>query len=97
MPSGGVLDYDSGVDWYVRDYAVYEKAYEDPYYLEVIEPDERNFVDKSGSSNGGLAGAVSTLGICRDIIRHGKSMVAEATLNVQQRNLLEDTIGALGG
>jgi hypothetical protein len=55
----------------------------------VIEPDEWNFIDKRGAGNGRIASAVSTLGVCRDIVRDGKSMVAEATLNMQQKHLLD--------
>jgi hypothetical protein len=91
VPSGGVLDYDSRVDWYVCDYEAYEKAYQDPCYLEVIEPDEWNFVDKSGSKKGGIAGAVSALGIYRDIVRDGESVVEEAKLSDQQKILLKST------
>ncbi|EPE29254.1 Dimeric alpha+beta barrel [Glarea lozoyensis ATCC 20868] len=92
VPSAGVLDYDSGVDWYVRDYDAYERAYEDPYYLEVIEPDEWNFIDKSGGETGGIATAVSTLGVCRDIVRDGKSMVGKPVLDQRQKDLLESSI-----
>jgi hypothetical protein len=92
VPSAGILHYDSGVDWYVRGYAAYERAYEDPYYLKVIEPDEWNFVDKSGGKASGIASAVSTLGVCRDIVRDGKSMVRNPILDQRQKNLLESSI-----
>ena len=57
--------------------------------MEVIEPDEWNFIDKSGESNGGRATVVSTLGVCRDIIRDGKTLVGELALNQRQKDLLE--------
>ncbi|KAH6671200.1 EthD domain-containing protein [Halenospora varia] len=89
VPSGASsLDYDAGVDWYVKDYEKYEAAYKDPYYINVIEPDEWNFVDK-GTGKGSIAGAVSTLGTFRNIVEGGKSCVAEADLSEEQRKLLD--------
>lgn len=74
VPSGnGTLDYDGGVDWYVKSYEGFEASFKDPYYLNVIEPDEWNFVDKGEGKE--IVGAVRTVGISRDIIRDGKSCV----------------------
>jgi hypothetical protein len=87
MPSGSwTLEYDGGVDWYVRRYEDYEAAFKDPYYLDGIEPDEWNFVDKGAGKE--IAGAVSTLGIFRHIVKDGKSMVREAELTEEQKALL---------
>lgn len=87
LPSGSrTLDYDGGVDWYVRSYEDYEAAFKDPYYLKVIEPDEWNFVDKGEGT--AIAGAVSTVGIARDIVRGGRSCVEEASLSAEQMELL---------
>jgi EthD domain len=80
------LDFDGGVDWYVPSYESYEAAFKDPYYLNVIEPDEWNFVDKGSGKE--IAGAVSTVGVSRDIVREGKSCVGEAELSGEQRKLL---------
>jgi hypothetical protein len=33
----------------------FDNAFKDPYYIEVIEPDERKFVDKEGSDGGVVA------------------------------------------
>jgi hypothetical protein len=89
VPSGnGALDFDGGVDWYVLDYEKYEAAYNDPYYINVIEPDEHNFVDK-GDEKTGIVGAVSSLGVCRNIVLDGKSMVKQADLNEEQKRLLQ--------
>lgn len=88
VPSGNSgLDYDGGVDWYVTDYDAYEAAYKDPYYINVIEPDEWNFVDK-GDGKGKVAGAVSTVGVCRDIVRDGKAVVEGKELTQEQRRWL---------
>ena len=86
-----MLEYDAGVDWYVRRYEDYEAAFQDPYYLEVIEPDEWNFVDKAGlgGEGKGIRGAVSTVGIFRHIVQDGKSVAGEVRLGAEQSRLLE--------
>lgn len=86
-----MLEYDGGVDWYVRRYEDYEAAFKDSYYLEAIEPDEWNFVDKAGldGKGKGIRGAVSTVGIFRHIVKDGKSMVGEVRLSAKQGTLLE--------
>lgn len=74
------VEFDAAVDWYVESYEAYLAAYTDPYYVEVIAPDEDNFVDK-GQLDGPDAGkktvvrAVSTLGYCRSMIAEGKPLV----------------------
>ena len=89
MPSGNeTLDFDGGVDWYVLDYKKYEAAYQDPYYINVIEPDEHNFVDK-GTRKTGIASAISTLGVCRNIVLDGKSLVKQADLSEEQKRFLQ--------
>jgi hypothetical protein len=76
------IQFDAAADWYVESYEAYLAAYADPYYVEVIEPDEHNFVDKGQLANGSEAGkktvirAVSTLGHCRSMIKDGKPSVA---------------------
>ena len=77
------------MDWYVPSYEAYEAAFKDPYYANVIEPDEWNFVDKGSGKE--IAGAVSTLGVTRDIIKDGKNCVIEAELSEEQKNLLRTT------
>ncbi|RDW65239.1 hypothetical protein BP5796_09931 [Coleophoma crateriformis] len=86
VPSGeGALDYDGGADFYVADYASYEAAFRDPYYINVIEPDERRFVDKgsqSGAVGTRIVGAVSTVGFEKVIIEGGKAMVGHGGLKL---------------
>lgn len=67
-------------DFYVRDYNDYLAAFQDPYYLEVIKPDEDAFVDK-GQIEGadtqelGKLRAISTMGLCKSIIRNAEAVV----------------------
>jgi len=45
-PGGIALgNFDGIADFYVRSYEEFTKAFEDPYYLEVVRPDEEKFVD----------------------------------------------------
>jgi len=75
------IEFDSAADWYIESYEAYLAAYMDPYYINVIEPDEKNFVDK-GQLDGPDSGkktivrAISTLGVCRSMIKDGKPSVA---------------------
>ena len=74
------IDFDAAAIWYIESYDRYLAAYQDPYYLTVIEPDERNFVDKgqlSGQEPGKktVVRAMSTLGVPRSMIKDGKASV----------------------
>jgi hypothetical protein len=70
------LDFDAAADWYILSHERYVAAYADPYYINVIEPDEHNFVDKSPAAVGKktLIRAVTTLGYCKDMIKDGKAV-----------------------
>jgi hypothetical protein len=77
------IEFDSAAMWSVESYDAYLKAYADPYYVNVIEPDEHNFVDKgqldgqgAGTGKKTVVRAVSTLGVCRSMIKDGKAAVA---------------------
>jgi EthD domain len=67
------IDFDAAADWLVESYEGYLAAYTDPYYINTIEPDERNFVDKEGKTT--IVRAMSTLGFCRSMIKDGKPSV----------------------
>jgi hypothetical protein len=77
--SAGV-NFDAAAVWHVKSYDAYVAAYKDPYYIDVIEPDEQNFVDK-GQMDGKNPGkvtvvrAMSTIGVYRYIIKDGKPAV----------------------
>lgn len=73
--------FEACADFYVKDYNDYLAAFQDPYYLEVIKPDEDTFVDKGqvdGSSTKelGKLKAISTMGLCKSIIRDGQAVVS---------------------
>ncbi len=71
-----IIDYDAAADLYVENYESYINAFSDPYYLNVIEPDEQKFVDKGqlGQAPGKktVVRALTTVGINRSIIKDGK-------------------------
>lgn len=69
----GSLDFDAAADWYFEDHKAYLAAYEDPYYKEVINPDESNFIDKESKTT--VAQSFSTMGVNKHIIRDGKPAV----------------------
>ena len=72
-----VLDFDAAADFYIASYKAYTDAYKDPYYINVIEPDENKFVDKGQGSEAKQihVRAVCAIGVCRSIIKDGKAMV----------------------
>jgi hypothetical protein len=39
------LSYDGMADFYVKKYEDFEAAFLDPYYLEIIQPDEKILID----------------------------------------------------
>lgn len=76
--------FEACADFYVHDYNDYLKAFQDPYYLEVVAKDEENFVDKGIEKFGnreqgynvGEARAISTMGVPKSIIKDGKVVVS---------------------
>ena len=76
-----VLDFDAAADFYVNSYKAYTDAYKDPYYINVIEPDENKFIDKGQGSEAKktLVRAVCAIGVCRSIIKDGKTVVDVST------------------
>jgi hypothetical protein len=40
-----ILEYDGAAEFWVRDLETLENMYSDPEYVEVIQPDEANFID----------------------------------------------------
>lgn len=52
-------EYDGWVVWEVPSLEAFGKAFEDPYYLQFIEPDEHNLIDK-GSFGGGIVATFSS-------------------------------------
>ncbi|KAH7391129.1 EthD domain-containing protein [Phaeosphaeria sp. MPI-PUGE-AT-0046c] len=62
-------------------------AFKDPYYIEIIEPDEREFLDKTGPGSGVVA---SFQGRMFDIVNRGQSMIQTDGRSEEYRRLFED-------
>lgn len=45
LTAQNTLSYDGMADFYVKRYEDFEKAYEDPYYKDVVKPDEEYLFD----------------------------------------------------
>lgn len=84
----GVSGYSACADFYVRDYEDFLRAFQDPYYIEVIRPDEDIFINKGKpltTADGSIVepgGApvsqtrfLTMMGQNRSIIKDGKAMV----------------------
>lgn len=69
----GSLDFNAAADWYFEDYETYMAAYNDPYYIDVIMPDEDTFVDKTSKTT--IMRAFTTLGVNRYMIEDGVPVV----------------------
>lgn len=54
----------------------------------MIEPDEHNFVHKGAPGETTIVEAVSIVGIAKNIVFDGKSVVPDAELSEQQRKFL---------
>ncbi|KAK5988345.1 Conidial pigment biosynthesis dehydratase EthD [Cladobotryum mycophilum] len=62
-----LLDYDGAVIWEIPSLEVFLNAFADPYYLEIIAPDEAHFLDRKV--------ATMTLGHCHPIIAGCKPLI----------------------
>jgi hypothetical protein len=65
-----VLDYDGAVIWEIPSLEHFLNAFADPYYLNVIAPDEDNFLDKSKAEV-----ATVTLGHFHNIVAGGEPLI----------------------
>jgi hypothetical protein len=65
----------------------FTEAFIDPYYIEVIEPDEREMIDKDGPGNGIVA---NIHGKMVDITLQGKSVVGDKGKSLEYRELFEE-------
>ena len=80
------LEFDGVVELLVENFEKYAAAAADPYYVHVIEPDERKFIDKS-------IPFTLTMGIEKPIIMEGKPVIdvskeAEALRKWEAKNNL---------
>jgi hypothetical protein len=54
------------VIWEVRSLEHFKKAYRDPYYINVIEPDEHNLLDRNGEGHGVVAATAGKIFLALD-------------------------------
>ncbi|PNP47951.1 hypothetical protein TGAM01_v206165 [Trichoderma gamsii] len=64
-----VMDFDGAVIWEIPSLEHFFNAFNDPYYLNVIAPDEDNFLDKSKEV------ATVTLGHFHNIVAGGEPLI----------------------
>lgn len=69
------INYNGAAFMDVVSYEAYVKAYSDPYYINVIEPDERNFVAKEFDGKKQVLKAMSTMGVCKTMVSGGKPQI----------------------
>ncbi|KAF2260262.1 hypothetical protein CC78DRAFT_620392 [Lojkania enalia] len=67
-----LVEFDGVVLFLISDLKKFTNGFKDPYYLEVIEPDERKLIDKSGPGSGVIA---SFQGKMVPIVHVGKSVI----------------------
>lgn len=72
--SRNVFDFDGAAEKTFPSFEKFTKAFEDPYYINVMEPDERRFRDKSGVPQVATQ-ATSTMGVVREIVVGGRAVV----------------------
>lgn len=79
-----MLTYDGMTDAYVRDFAEFQDAFKDPYYLEKIRPDELAFIDVDSLQ--------MTIGYNYEVIKEGKIVKEHArTFKKPERDLIGET------
>ncbi|KAK1240473.1 hypothetical protein MKX07_004501 [Trichoderma sp. CBMAI-0711] len=64
-----IMDYDGAVIWEISSLEHYMSAFADPYYVNVIAPDEYNFLDQSRET------ATVTLGNVHHIVAGGEALI----------------------
>lgn len=64
-----VMDFDGAVIWEIKSLEHFFSAFDDPYYVNVIAPDEDNFLDKSKEV------ATVTLGHFHQIVAGGEPLI----------------------
>ncbi|MCJ1424701.1 hypothetical protein MMC29_002589 [Sticta canariensis] len=70
-PLHGTLDYEGMAEVEVKTFDQFTAACTDPYYLNVIKPDEINFLDSKSIE---VIGA-STMGVSKKIVEEGKALI----------------------
>lgn len=70
-PLHGTLDYEGMVELEVESFDRFTAACTDPYFLNVLKPDEINFLDSKSTE---VIGA-STMGVSKKIVEGGKAMI----------------------
>lgn len=63
------MDYDGAVIWEISSLKHHMSAFADPYYVNVIAPDEHNFLDKSKET------ATVILGSIHHIVAGGEALI----------------------
>jgi hypothetical protein len=80
------IDFDGIAMFLVPSLKKFTDAFQDPYYIEIIEPDEREFLDKAGPGSGVVA---SFQGKMIDMVHHGKSTAQKGGRGEEYRKLFE--------
>jgi hypothetical protein len=64
----------------------FHKAFQDPYYIEVIEPDEHNLIDKNSFAGGIIATFSSPI---FQVMKDGKSQLKGANVDEYRKKYEE--------
>ncbi|CAO2658118.1 Nn.00g073780.m01.CDS01 [Neocucurbitaria sp. VM-36] len=75
------IDFDGIAMFLVPSLKQFTDAFSDPYYIEVIEPDEREMLDKEGPGSGVVA---SFQGKMIDMVRNGRSAAGDRGMGYRE-------------
>ncbi|KAH7079974.1 hypothetical protein BKA63DRAFT_505402 [Paraphoma chrysanthemicola] len=81
------IEFDGIAMFLVPSLKQFTDAFQDPYYIEVIEPDEKAFLDKAGPGSGIVA---SFQGRMYDMVHQGKNTVQNEGKGEEYRKLFAD-------
>lgn len=81
------IEFDGIAMFLVPSLKQFTDAFNDPYYIEVIEPDERQFLDKTGPGSGVVA---SFEGKMIDMVHDGQSMLGNVGKSEEYRRSFEE-------
>ena len=81
------IEFDGIAMFLVPSLKQFTNAFTDPYYIEVIEPDETKLLDKAGPGSGVVA---SFQGKMIDMIHHGQSAIGIQGKHEEYRRAFEE-------
>jgi len=70
-----VIDFDGYAEITFSSMESLMEAFQDPYHINVVRPDEDKFWDKEATRNIAFTGIMQMTGVVREIVKNGKGVI----------------------